>query len=864
MAYNLEGERLVDDVLAGFCILTEHDELDADGVFQTLLVDHDTDGEFLVADERGAVETVAVFDFNDVDVVPTLDDTFLPFGDFACDAVVVGRNEGVTIAEGVVEARVVVVELALHRVEGGDLRDGILHGLHPSFAETLGVAAVIERDDLIFEQTVDVGCVEFVLLTLVLVGTLVGKCPTGAGTITFIPPTIEHGEVDHAVHEGLFARRSGGFEGTRGGVHPDIDAADETTCELHVVVVEENDLTNELGALRDVVNLLDEALSCTVGGVRLTGKEELHGIVGIVDNLREAFEVGEEKMGALVGGETTSEADDERVGVDFVEQRHHAGRIALVAQPVVAETFADVVDEFLFQRDASFPNFLVTDLINVFPQRRIALIFEEGLAKVLFVHGFPLAGAPGGIVHAVGDVADVAFVGIHVVDLLVFVVREELMLAIRFSGEVAGPNTLEHALRNLTVQPAYAVDFLASLAEESGHAEAFALVVGILTAESHEVVPADAEFGGILAKVFSAKAFVEVVVAGRDGRVYGVKRAGADQFEGFVELETAFHEVGETLQVGKCGMSLVAVVNILLDAELLQGEDTTDTEEILLLHAVFPVAAVEGVGDAAVVFGVHLVVGVEQIEGNATDIDAPDERMYREVGERYVDYNLIAIGIQHTLDGHAVEVLRFVVGNLLSVHRKGLAEIAIAVKETDGAHIYIGVGGFLDIVAGQNAKTTGIDLDIVVHAVFHAEIGYGSALGVGLLVHVGTESLVNSIHSTDDFRIGCEFLELLVGDLVEQFNGILIYFFPNLGIQAAEQVQSFLVPAEPKIVGQLIEWLQFGGNMAFYCDRLPRRLVGVRDSNVHGWVCFIVSFKDWMFSRCHRSQIAARRFERGT
>ena len=64
-----------------------------------------------------------------------------------------------------------------------------------------------------------------------------------------------------------------------------------------------------------------------------------------------------------------------------------------------------------------------------------------------------------------------------------------------------------------------------------------------MTTESHEIVPADAEFTGILAKIFSAKAFVEVVVAGRDRRVYGVKRAGADQFEGFVELETAFHEV---------------------------------------------------------------------------------------------------------------------------------------------------------------------------------------------------------------------------------------------------------------------------------------------------------------------------------
>ena len=40
------------------------------------------------------------------------------------DVVAVGFHE---VAEGVVEARVVVVELALHRVEGGDLRDGVLH-----------------------------------------------------------------------------------------------------------------------------------------------------------------------------------------------------------------------------------------------------------------------------------------------------------------------------------------------------------------------------------------------------------------------------------------------------------------------------------------------------------------------------------------------------------------------------------------------------------------------------------------------------------------------------------------------------------------------------------------------------------------
>ena len=111
-----------------------------------------------------------------------------------------------------------------------------------------------------------------------------------------------------------------------------------------------------------------------------------------------------------------------------------------------------------------------------------------------------------------------------------------------------------------------------------------------------------------------------------------------------------------------------------------------------MLHAIFPVAAVEGVGDAAVVFGVHLVVGVEQVERNATHIDAPDERMHRVIGERNVDNDLIAVLIEYALDGHAIEVLRFVIRNLLSVHRQGLAEIAVAVKETDSAHIYVRVG----------------------------------------------------------------------------------------------------------------------------------------------------------------------------
>ena len=47
-------------------------------------------------------------------------------------------------------------------------------------------------------------------------------------------------------------------------------------------------------------------------------------------------------------------------------------------------------------------------------------------------------------------------------------------------------------------------------------------------------------------------------------------------------------------------MTLIAVVNILLDAQLLQHEHTTDTQQNLLLEAVLPVATIESVGDGAV------------------------------------------------------------------------------------------------------------------------------------------------------------------------------------------------------------------------------------------------------------------------
>ena len=85
------------------------------------------------------------------------------------------------------------------------------------------------------------------------------------------------------------------------------------------------------------------------------------------------------------------------------------------------------------------------------------------------------------------------------------------------------------------MEPAHTVYFLTSLAEEGGHTELLALVVGIGAAHAHKVVPADTHAGGELVHIFVEETLVKVVVACRNGRVNGVERRGANEFESLVE-----------------------------------------------------------------------------------------------------------------------------------------------------------------------------------------------------------------------------------------------------------------------------------------------------------------------------------------
>ena len=130
----------------------------------------------------------------------------------------------------------------------------------------------------------------------------------------------------------------------------------------------------------------------------------------------------------------------------------------------------------------------------------------------------------------------------------------------------------------------------------------------------------------------------------------GVQATGTYQLHSLIEGKTLIDIVAETLEIAQGSMTLVAMIDILLDAQFVEQQHTTDTKQNLLLETVLPVTAVEGMGDRLVEVGVHLVVGIQQIKLHATDIDTPYIGMNLIIGVRNINDQRVAVLVELTLN----------------------------------------------------------------------------------------------------------------------------------------------------------------------------------------------------------------------
>ena len=376
-------------------------------------------------------------------------------------------------------------------------------------------------------------------------------------------------------------------------------------------------------------------------------------------------------------------------------------------------------------------------------------------------------------------------------------------------GSVALPDRGKHLLAYPSVEFTYAVNLLTGVDSEGRHREFLTFVIGIGASHADELVPRNTEFGRIATHVLAEKTFLEVVVTCRNRCVAGVETRCTHQLDGLVERQTCIDVVAQTLKVAQCGVSLVAVVDVLLDAESLQSEHTTDTEQYLLLQTVLPVASIERVGDRTVELRVQFVVSIEQIERYTTNVHTPNVSVNLIVNVRNRNNQWVSVFVELAFQGQSVEVLRLIVGNLLSVHAQALLEIAETIQETNGTHIHIRVRSLFQIVTGQHSQTARVDLQHLIDTILHREVCHRGALGVRLLVHIVAELLVDVLHLLHYHLVLHDGLLALVAQTLEQQHGIVTHFLVEVLVKALPHVACFVVPSPPHVVCQFVKACQF-------------------------------------------------------
>ena len=227
---------------------------------------------------------------------------------------------------------------------------------------------------------------------------------------------------------------------------------------------------------------------------------------------------------------------------------------------------------------------------------------------------------------------------------------------------------------------------------------------------------------------------LEAVDAGRHGGVGGEHGAGPGPGDRGVPVG-AVGQVGlELLQEEEAGVALVEVDDLGFEVEGLQGPDAADAEDQLLVDAVLVVARVEAVGDGSTGGGVGGEVGVEGVEVDPADRQAP-----------HLGFDGVVADLDRDGDAGVDEAELFGVAGLVAlglvVAVELLAEEALPVEEADADEGQTEVGGRLEVITGQDPEPARVLRDQLGDAELGRHVGH---LGPGWLVgQAGHEVVVS-------------------------------------------------------------------------------------------------------------------------
>ncbi len=177
-------------------------------------------------------------------------------------------------------------------------------------------------------------------------------------------------------------------------VQPDVHALHEIAADVDVVIFDEDEAVAELAVAHQLRDLLQDSLAGFVERVGLAGEDELHRTLRVVHHRSELFDIGENQIRALVGGESPRESDRQRVGTEHVrELLAHFLRFA-AALGRLDSASAHKFKQLRFQPEVGLPELAVVYVLNPFPQFRFSAALVPAGPEVAIVEAEHLRREP--------------------------------------------------------------------------------------------------------------------------------------------------------------------------------------------------------------------------------------------------------------------------------------------------------------------------------------------------------------------------------------------------------------------------------------------------------------------------------------
>ena len=393
-------------------------------------------------------------------------------------------------------------------------------------------------------------------------------------------------------------------------------------------------------------------------------------------------------------------------------------------------------------------------------------------------------------VHAVGDVGDRVF----------------------FLGHL-GPEVAEDQRRDVAVDAAHAVDETRAARGERRHVEVVALG---RAAEREQLLAIDAQ---LLAEAHEVAVHLlrrEMVVARGHRRVRREDRVRRHGLERAFQVEALAHQRAHALEHEERRVPLVDVPRGGLDAHRRQRARAAHAEHDLLLDARVAVAAVEAMRGGAVLGAVGLEVGVEEVELHAPDPRVPHLRVHVVVAEFHAHLEGLAV-LHHRGDGQVAEIGVGVGRVLVALAVDRLLEIALAIEQAHRDERQRHVARGLAVVAREDAEAARVDRQALVEAELRAEIRDELALlqqrravGARRAVVIGVVSRERAIEIVQERGILRALVEPALVHGAQQRLRVVVRPLPTAPGRGAKERARRAVPAEPEVVGELLEAGQLG------------------------------------------------------